>query len=431
MAFSYIASLLLATAVGQLSSAHPAHPAHPAAIPQTEHDGKPLAPVQPLQLTIPAYKSHPILPRQIAGFALEAMDKQEKQFSHVHFSNVASGKACRELCYQKEQLNCLGGVLQWNECSLSIMKERLKGAKTTEQCPLGVNPEAYFYVDDTPVFSFQGPCHKSDEEHDHSAQTLIERRSTTEDTNLHFDKTESKDACRDLCFKTPNCLRATHSQKTPDYGLDTQVGKCNLVITPKRLKHPKKSRECPFGTVANPDDVAKYGYFDHDGPVVYAYDGPCYNRRAWGINLHVNNVSSAAACRDLCTDPKQLNCLGGRWSMGAPPLAPANGSCALSINYMTPTQGKMNDFSHAPVTDQCPHGQLELHGQNVVDDSKDGPMSFSFIGPCYNVNLWNTPDLTRDAMPLWMTYGDGKKGMGTPTSCIEDGIPCPGSEYNT
>lgn len=373
-------------------------------------------------------KGHPILPRQIEGFALERMANQDDHLTYIEFSNITSEKACRELCYRKEQLNCLGGVFRPAGCSLGITKEKVKGAETTEQCPLGVNPEAHYYVDDTLYFSFQGPCHKGDE---HPAHNLIERRSDSFPANLHFDHMESKDECRKLCFKTPNCLRAIHRQKTPVYGVDKQAGKCTLIITPKPIKGAPKRHNCPFGTLETPDEVAKYGYYDHDGPVVYTYDGPCHARRAWGVNLHFNNISSAGACHDLCYMKEQLNCLGGRWSMGHPPLAPANGTCALVINYMTQIQAQIMDFSKAPTSDQCPWGMVQLHSTSVVDDSKDGPMSFSFVGPCYDIKLWNMPDLTRDSVPLWMTYGDGRVGLGTPTSCIEDGIDCPGTQSIT
>lgn len=238
---------------------------------------------------------------------------------------------------------------------------------------------------------------------------------------------ESKDECRNLCFQTPNCLRATHSQSAADYGDDKKTGRCNLIITPEAIKKAHTSKDCPFGTVSTPEEVSRYGYTDHDGPAVYAYDGPCYVRRAWGVNLHFTNISGAGACHDLCYRADQLNCLGGRWSMGQPPLAPANGSCALVINNMTPIQAKIMDFGKAPRSEQCPRGKVQLHAPSVVDDSRDGPMGFSFVGPCYDVNLWNSPALTRDAVPLWMAYGDGRVGLGVPLSCIEDGIDCPGN----
>ena len=360
--------------------------------------------------------------------------KQEEFLTRLLFDNTTSLEACRDLCYKEEQLNCLGGYYKpmpyeyGAYCMLGIMKKEVKGAETTEQCPLGVNPEAFFYVDEMPYTVFQGPCHKGGE---HPAHNLIERRSDSFPANLHFDHMESKDECRKLCFQTPNCLRAIHRQKTPVYGVDKQAGKCTLIITPKPIKGAPKRHNCPFGTLETPDEVAKYGYYDHDGPVVYTYDGPCHARRAWGVNLHFNNVSSAGACHDRCYMKEQPNCLGGRWSMGHPPLAPANGTCALVINHMTQIQAQIMDFSKAPVSEQCPWGMVQLHAPNVVDDSRDGPMSFSFVGPCYEIQLWNMPDLTRDSVPLWMTYGDGRVGLGTPTSCIEDGIDCPGTQAIT
>lgn len=388
------------------------------------------------RMLIAGDKDHPILPRQIADFALESMANQDHHLTYVHSSNVTSEEACRELCYQREQLNCFGGFYRpflsgIGSCSLGITKEKVKDAKTTKQCPLGVNPEPFFYVDDTAYFLFQGPCHKSDKENKHPAHRPIGRRSGPSPANLYFDKMESKDECRKLCFKTRNCLRAIHSQKTAVYGIDKQVGKCTLIITPEPIKGAPKRQDCPFGTLETPDEVARYGYYDHDGAVVYTYDGPCHVRRAWGVNLHFTNVSGAGACRDLCYRADQPNCLGGRWSMGHPPLAPANGTCALVIDHRSLLQSHINDFSNAPVTDQCPHGKLQLHAANVVDDSKDGPMGFSFVGPCYDIKNWNIPDLTRDLVPLWMAYGDGRVGLGTPTSCIEDGIPCPGNNFIT